>query len=180
MPITLSRPLTRCPVSADFHSANQPPVSRSDLLVVNDAAAPPGTVSMFHHVCDRQPAALPLLTLHHELHGYEHFATLSACKGARGVNRNADEQSALLPPLLSRPAARLGTKRLHKRCRPEVLCGCPSVGRGRLSGAKIVRRVAVKLGIWLREGMMASTAGGALLARSDRAKDARSCSFAIR
>src|SRR5690349_15641563 len=88
---------------ADFHSANQPPVSRSDLLVVNDAVALPGTVIMFHHVCDRQPAALPLLTLHHELHGYEHFTTLSACKGVRGVNRNADEQSALLPPLLSRP-----------------------------------------------------------------------------
>ena len=68
-------------VSADFHSANQPPSLGSDLLVVTDAVAPRGPVIAFHHRCDRLPAALPLLTRHHELHGYEHFATLPARKG---------------------------------------------------------------------------------------------------
>ena len=49
--------------------------------MVKDAAAPPGTVIAFHHVCDRLPAALPLLTFHQELHGYKHFATLLAREG---------------------------------------------------------------------------------------------------
>jgi hypothetical protein len=56
-----------------------------------------------HHVRDRRPTALPLLTRHQEPHGQEHFATLPAHEGTRGVIRNTGEQSALHPPLLSRP-----------------------------------------------------------------------------
>lgn len=65
---------------------------------MTDTVAPRGPVIAFHHLCDRLPAALPLLTRHHELHGYEHFATLPARKGTCGVIRNTGEQSALHPP----------------------------------------------------------------------------------
>ena len=112
---------------------------QSDLLVVNDAVALPGTVIMFHHVCDRQPTALPLLTLHHELHGYEHFTTLSACKGARGVNRNADEQSALLPPLLSRPTRGSAQSACTYDADRRSSVGALQSAEGRLPGAKIGR-----------------------------------------
>jgi hypothetical protein len=49
-------------ISADFHSANQPPSLGSDLLVAKDAVAQPGTMIAFHHVRYQLPAALPLLT----------------------------------------------------------------------------------------------------------------------
>jgi len=48
---------------------------------VRDAVAAPGTVIVFHHVCDQLPAALLYRRLHHELHRYEHFATLPVREG---------------------------------------------------------------------------------------------------
>jgi hypothetical protein len=57
------------------------PSLRSDLLVVMDAVAPPGTVIVVHHVCDQLPTACLYPLLHYELHGYEHFATLPTLDG---------------------------------------------------------------------------------------------------
>ena len=62
----------------------------SDLLVVKDVVARPGTVIVFHQVCDRYM-------------GTSTSPRSRRARGARGVIRNTGERSALHPPLLSSP-----------------------------------------------------------------------------
>ena len=62
----------------------------SDLLVVKDVVARPGTVIVFHQVCDRYM-------------GTSTSPRSRRARGARGVIRNTGERLALHPPLLSSP-----------------------------------------------------------------------------
>jgi hypothetical protein len=92
-----------------------------------DAVAPPGTVIVFHHVCDQLPAtSCPCLyrPLHHELHGYEHFATLPA-RRAHAASSAIPVSSQRYIPHCSAVHRKARHKAPAQRCRQEVLRWCP-------------------------------------------------------
>ena len=97
----------------------------SDLLVVTDVVARPGTVIVFHQICDHYMGTSTSQRSRH-------------ARGTRGVVRNTGEQSALHPPLLSRPPQGLAQSAcMHNDADRRSSAGVPQSAGGRLPGAKI-------------------------------------------